>query len=197
MFIDFDQLVRVYGGLAVFLGAALEGEAAVTTGGYLAHRGMIDPVAAGACAFAGSLTADQIVFFFARYHRSGLFVTRVRQRPAFAKAIRFIEGRPRVFCLAFRFIYGMRTAGPIAIGISQVPTRQFVILNIISAAIWATIFTFIGFRFGNAFEALIIGIISNPLAISGAMLFVAAVIAYFARRRFKADAATAQPPSTP
>lgn len=197
MFIDFDQLVRVYGGLAVFLGAALEGEAAVTTGGYLAHRGMIDPIVAGSCAFAGSLTADQIIFFLARYHRDGRLVTKVRQRPAFAKAIRFIENRPRVFCLAFRFIYGMRSAGPIAIGISRVPTRQFVMLNIISAAIWASIFTFIGFRFGRAFEALIVRIISDPWAIALAGLVIAGGIAFLIRRHFRIGAASVPPPSTP
>jgi membrane protein DedA with SNARE-associated domain len=178
MFADFEQLIRVYGALAIFLGAALEGEAAVTTGGYLAHRHLVDPFLAAAAAFAGSFMADQIVFHLARYHREHRWIANARARPAFARAIEFIERRPVVFCVAFRFIYGMRTAGPIAIGISRVPVRQFVILNAMSAAIWASVFTFIGYRFGNAFELLVAHIASNPWAI-GAVVSAACGIAAF------------------
>lgn len=181
MFIDFDHLIRIYGGLAVFLGAALEGEAAVTTGGFLAHRGLIDPYLAFACAFAGSLFADQIVFFLARYHRENRWIGRVRKRPAFARAIHFIETRPRLFCTAFRFIYGMRIAGPIAIGLSQVPTRQFVLLNAMSAALWAAIFTTIGYRFGNVFER----ILSDPWLIAAVAAIILITIALFLIRRRK------------
>jgi membrane protein DedA with SNARE-associated domain len=184
MFIDFDHLIRVYGGLAVFLGAAVEGEAAVTTGGFLAHRNLINPYVAGACAFGGSLAADQIVFFLARYHRGNRFIERARQRPAFARAIHFIERKPVLFCTAFRFIYGMRIAGPIAIGVSQVPTRQFVLLNAMSAALWATIFTFIGYRFGNAFEKLFDRIVSDPKAIAGTVAVILGAAAFlFIRHR--------------
>ncbi|MDB5713207.1 MAG: DedA family protein [Sphingomonadales bacterium] len=184
MFIDFDHLIRVYGGLAVFAGAALEGEAAVTAGGYLAHRGMISPYLAAACAFAGSVAADQFVFFIARFHRDNRFIERARQRPAFSRAIKFIEHRPILFCTVFRFIYGMRTAGPIAIGVSRVPTFKFVVLNLISAALWAAIFTFIGYRFGKAFEAIVDRMLSNPWVIgSVAMIIVAAAIIFVHRRK--------------
>jgi membrane protein DedA with SNARE-associated domain len=183
MFIDFDHLIRVYGGLAVFAGAALEGEAAVTAGGFLAHRGMINPYLAAACAFAGSVVADQIVFFFARYHRDNRFIERARQRPAFTRAIRFIENRPILFCTVFRFIYGMRIAGPIAIGVSRVPTLQFVTLNLMSAAIWATIFTAIGYRFGKAFEVIVDRVISNPWVIGSVATIVMATVFIFVRRR--------------
>jgi membrane protein DedA with SNARE-associated domain len=183
MFIDFDHLIRVYGGLAVFLGAFFEGEAAVTAGGFLAHRGMIDPYVAFACAFAGSFTADQIVFLLARYHRENRWIVRARERPAFTRAITFIETRPRLFCTAFRFIYGMRIAGPIAIGVSQVPIRQFILLNSMSAAVWAAIFTFIGYRFGNAFELLVSRILSDPRAIAATVAVVIALVVLFIRRR--------------
>ncbi|MDB5700567.1 MAG: DedA family protein [Sphingomonadales bacterium] len=182
MFIDFDHLIRVYGGLAVFAGAALEGEAAVTAGGFLAHRGMINPYLAAACAFAGSVAADQIVFFIARFHRENRFIERTRQRPAFTRAIRFIETRPVLFCTVFRFIYGMRIAGPIAIGVSRVPTLQFVLLNLISAALWASIFTFIGYRFGRTFEIIVDRIISNPWVMGSVAAIVVTAVFIFVRR---------------
>lgn len=187
MFVDFEHLIRIYGGLAIFLGAALEGEAAVTTGGYLAHRHLIDPFVAATCAFAGSCAADQIIFFLARYHRDHRFIIRVRQRPAFARAIDFIDRRPVLFCTLFRFVYGMRTAGPIAIGISKIPARQFVTLNAISAALWASIFTFIGYRFGNAFEVIVDRVLSNRWVAGCAILLLLCTATFiFLRRRHSA-----------
>jgi membrane protein DedA with SNARE-associated domain len=184
MFANFEHLIQVYGAIAIFLGAALEGEAAVTTGGFLAHRNLVDPYVAAIAAFGGSFAADQLVFFFARYHRENRYIERVRQRPAFARAIRFIERRPVMFCTVFRFIYGMRIAGPIAIGASRVSARQFVILNAMSAAVWAATFTFIGFRFGNAFELLVARIVSDPWAISAAVCVACGIAAFiFVRHR--------------
>lgn len=183
MFIDFDQLIRAYGWFAVFLGAAIEGEAAVTTGGFLAHRGMIDPYAAFAGAFGGSFLTDQFVFFLARYHRENRFIVRARRRPAFARAIHFIETRPRLFCTVFRFIYGMRIAGPIAIGVSTVPARQFILLNAMSATVWAALFTYIGYRFGRAFEMLLARILSDPWAIAAAIAAVIGLVIVVIRNR--------------
>jgi membrane protein DedA with SNARE-associated domain len=179
MFPDFEHLIRVYGALAIFLGASLEGEAAVTTGGYLAHRHLVDPYIAAAAAFAGSFATDQIIFFFARYHREHRLIERVRRRPAFTRAIGFIERRPVMFCTAFRFIYGMRVVGPIAIGVSQVPARQFVALNAISAAVWASTFTFIGYRFGPAFEMLVSRIVSNHWTLLAAIFVLCGIAAIF------------------
>ncbi|WP_293883746.1 DedA family protein [Sphingomonas sp.] len=173
--------------MAIFLGAAIEGEAAVTTGGYLAHRGLVDPYFAAVCAFSGSFVADQIVFFSARFHRERRCIVRVRGRATFARAIRFIERRPVLFCMVFRFIYGMRTVGPIAIGISRVPIATFFIINAVSAAIWATIFTTIGFRFGKAFETFIDRAISDPWAIGGAALVTGGAAFYIYRRYRSAE----------
>ena len=71
-----DHLILTYGGVAVFLGAALEGEAAVTAGGLLAHRHMIEPALAALCAFAGSFVMDQIVFAGARFQRNCSYIER-------------------------------------------------------------------------------------------------------------------------
>ena len=58
-------------------------------------------------------------------------------------------------CCAFRFVYGFRIAGPAAVGLSAVPGRLFVACNAVSAAVWAALFTFIGYHFGNALLAAI------------------------------------------
>ena len=151
-----------YAGAAIFAGAALEGEAAVTAGGFLAHRQQIDPFVAALCAFGGSFAADQLVFFVGRHQRDRRYVVRARETAAFGRAVAWIESNPTLFCVAFRFIYGLRIMGPLAIGVSQIRARQFVVLNAVSAVIWASVFTFVGYRFGNVFEGLWARVADRP-----------------------------------
>ena len=46
-------------------------------------------------------------------------------------------------------------ASPIAIGVSQVPTWRFTLLNIAGAVIWAAAFVLAGFIFGEAVHNLL------------------------------------------
>ena len=148
-------LLHQYGALGVMAGAALEGEAAVVTGGILAHQGLFSPWLAALGAWAGSFGADQLFFALSRSQRQSRFVARVRARPAFGRAMRFLEDHPVTFCIVFRFIYGFRIAGPIAVGASGVSARLFLILNCVSAAIWGAVFTFVGYRFSVPFEHIL------------------------------------------
>lgn len=147
-----ELLVARYGLAALFAGAALEGEAAVIAGGLLAHQGLLSLPAAMATAAAGSFAADQAWFALGRRYRDHRWVRRAQATAAFGKAVRALERRPRRFIFAFRFVYGVRTVSPIAIGTTQVPRRLFTTLNAAAAIIWAILFSTIGYLFGNVFE---------------------------------------------
>lgn len=149
-----ETIIVRYGVIAVFLGAGIEGETVVVLGGLLAHRGLIDPVAAAIAASAGSFVADQFFFLTGRHFRQAGWMQRLLVRPAFARAMQRFESHPTIFVLSFRFIYGLRTVSPAAVGTSNLSARRFVVLNLIAAGIWGTLFTSLGYVFGNAVEAL-------------------------------------------
>lgn len=146
-----ESLVAQYGLAALFTGAALEGEAAVIAGGLLAHQGLLSLSAAA----AGSFLADQGWFAFGRHFREQRWVARLRGTAAFARAQQQLEKHPRSFIFAFRFLYGLRTVSPIAVGTTNIAQRQFLLINFVAAIIWAVIFTGIGYLFGDAVEELI------------------------------------------
>lgn len=150
-----EAVLARYGLVAILIGAGLEGETAVVTGGLLAHRGLFPVWAAAAAAFAGSFVVDQALFFLGRRYRDAPRIARLRARPAFARAMGLIERHPTGFILAFRFLYGLRIASPLAIGTAGVPVRRFVALNAIAAAVWAPLFTAIGFAGGDVLARLI------------------------------------------
>lgn len=150
-----ETFVARYGLIAILLGAGVEGEAVVVTGGVLAHRGLVPLAPACICAAIGSFVVDQIWFAVGRRFQNHRWILRIRAKPAFARAIDLLERRPTGFILAFRFIYGMRTVSPIAIGTSKVAFRTFLPLNALAAAIWGPVFTLFGFYVGHALDPLI------------------------------------------
>lgn len=150
-----EAIVARYGLAALFAGAALEGEAAVIAGGLLAHQGLVWLPGAIAVAALGSFAADQAWFAAGRRFRDHRFVVRIREKPAFRRAVALLERHPTRFIFAFRFVYGMRTVSPIAIGSAGIAPRRFLPVNAASASVWALLFTAIGYLFGNAFETFV------------------------------------------
>lgn len=148
------DLVAQYGPVAVFLGTFLEGETIVLVAGFLAHQGILDPLMVGAAAVAGSFCGDQLWFFLGRRHADHPLVRRLTRQPVFEKALAAIEDHPRKFILSFRFIYGVRTVSPVALGLTKVKARTFLALNAVAAAVWAAVFTAIGYFFGQAVESV-------------------------------------------
>ena len=155
-----ETLIARYSLAAIFLGAGIEGETSVIAGGVLAHRELVPLWAAMAAAATGSFVADQLFFAGGRYFRDNRRVRAMSARPAFARALVTLERHPVLFVMGFRFLYGLRTISPVAIGTSSIATRTFVLLNALAAAIWAVLFTAIGYIFGHGIEELLSGFLA-------------------------------------
>ena len=182
----FHDLISRFGPLGVGLGAGLEGETAVLIGGMIARQGMFSPEAAAIAAWAGSFAADQLFFGLGRLHRNSRYVHRLVQRPAFTRALDLISRHPIHFCFGFRFVYGFRVAGPVAIGVSHVPARLFLLLNCLSAAVWASVFTALGYSFGILAEQYAERLLSPGnlvIALLVAIIGVATIHRWHVRKR--------------
>lgn len=124
----------------------------MVAGGIAARHELFPLPAAMAAASVGSFLADQLWFAVGRYARDRPFVARQRARPAFARVLGMLERHPRAFIFGFRFVYGIRTISPIAIGTSRVPGRVFLPVNATAAVVWGCAFTLVGWAFGRAVE---------------------------------------------
>ena len=171
-----DALLAKYGLIVLFLGAGLEGEFAVVTGGILARHGSFSLSAAMIVATLGSFCIDQCWYFVGRNARNSRFVKRVAAKPLFARALDLLERRPVPFILGFRFVYGMRTVSPVAIGVAGVPIRKFLPLNAIAAMIWAPFFTWLGHKAGKAILPQLHRIGQYGLAILVAALIIGPLV---------------------
>ena len=174
-----DQLSHyfsAFGPFVILAGAAFEGQTAVIAGGVIARNGVISPVLAVLAAALGSGVLDYVLFVLGRSFRHTKWVKKVAAKPAFDKALVLIERYPAGFILSFRFLYGLRAAGPVAVGVSAVSTRKFAVLNAIAAGIWAGTFVALGYAFGPALLALLEGMFAHAAPVAAGVAVAAAVI---------------------
>jgi membrane protein DedA with SNARE-associated domain len=177
--LSFEPLIDQYGLIAVFIGAAIEGETVVFLGGVLSHRHLLPYWAVALAASAGSFCADQIFFFAGRYARQYPAVQRVLLKPAFARVHELLERYPTGFIFAFRFLYGLRTISPIAIGTSKISTGKFVLINALAALVWGPFISGLGYVFGQSIEQAIGFLPLHEhvlIALAGVIVVLAAVV---------------------
>ncbi len=173
---DLLQHVAAFGPFAIALGAAVEGQTAVVAGGVMAREHILSPAVVVLAAALGSGIIDYLLFVLGRSFRHTSWVRKTAAKPAFGKALALIERHPSGFILSFRFLYGLRAAGPVAVGVSSVSTRRFAILNAIAAGVWAGAFVALGYAFGPAVMAVLDRIFAHAAPVAAGVAVVAVVV---------------------
>ncbi len=150
-----QSFLETYGYAALFVGTFLEGEVILVIAGFAAYQGYLELPWVIVTAFAGSLLGDQAWFLLGRHRGSRFLSRRPGLKPRVERATELIDRYRILMTLGFRFVYGLRTVTPFALGMSRIPTHLFVFLNAIAALIWSGVFGTGGFLFGGTLEALI------------------------------------------
>jgi membrane protein DedA with SNARE-associated domain len=152
---DPSELVAQYGYIAIAIGSVFEGETFLLMGGFAAHRGLLDLKLVIAVAFVFSFCGDQFYFWMGRRHGHRL-ASRYPAIASKAPVVRHLLDRWGVkLILAIRFMIGLRTAGPIAMGWAGLEPWKFALFNLIGAALWAIIGGSLGYFFANALEVIL------------------------------------------
>ena len=146
-------LIADYGYGALFVGALLEGETLLILAGFAVHQGYLQLHWVILTAMFGGFLGDQFYFWVGRRHGAWVLSHFPRIIPAVARSNALIERYPEVLIVVVRFLYGLRTVGPFAIGMSAVRVGRFVLFNALGAAIWAIAIGGAGYVFGQAMEA--------------------------------------------
>lgn len=150
-----SALVAQYGYAFVFVGALAEGESVLLAAGFAAHRGLLAlPGVVAVAVIAGTL-GDQIFFHLGRRHGARLLARWPALRAGAQRVQPMLARHPNAAIVGVRFLYGLRIAGPIALGTLGVPALRFALLNLLGALLWALLFSTLGYQFGNAVQRLL------------------------------------------
>ena len=180
-----QQFLHDFGYFALFLGTFFEGETILVLAGFLAFRGYMDINLVVVVAFFGSYAGDQLWYYMGRKHGRKLLARKPRWQKMGDKALEHVRKHPDLWVLSFRFVYGLRTVMPVAIGLSGYPPARYLLLNGIGAIVWATVLGSAAFYFGSVLEGVLGNIKKYELMVLGGLVVIG--LLFWLRRRYKAS----------
>jgi membrane protein DedA with SNARE-associated domain len=152
-----EVIIAQYGLVAVFIGTFLEGEIVVIAGGLLARLEFLSLTWVMIVAFVATFLGDQFFFFLGRKKGTEFLEKRHRKhwRLRAEKVHDLIHTHHYKILFGYRFLYGLRIPTLFALGTSELPTKKFVLINLINSCIWTVIFVLGGYYFGEFFASLV------------------------------------------
>lgn len=147
-----EEIISKYGYIAVFLGSLIEGESVILAASAAAYHGYLSLPKVIFVAFCGTLLSDQIMFQVGRRYGAQILTRFPKLQAPADRAFTLLRKYDTIFILSFRFIYGIRNASPIVVGMSGVSVMRYTVLNVIASAIWAISSCLVGY-WGTEFLA--------------------------------------------
>ncbi len=143
------ELLKKYGYVILFFWSIMEGETGLVMAGVLSHTGDMNLWLSILVAAIGGFIGDQIYFYIGRLNKNWLHRELKAHRRKFAKVRLLLRKYGAGIIFVQRFMYGMRTIIPMAIGASGYDPKKFAIINFVSAFIWASITIIPSYIFGE------------------------------------------------
>lgn len=161
----------------------------VALGAFLAAQGKANPVATFAATWLGNMSGVVLTFWLGRRYGSEWIARRFlkggKQEQA-EERLRSLYGRYGVLALVFsRFLPGFRAVVPPLAGALELPAVTSLLAMGAASALWYGGITWLGFRIGDDFDALVakLGEVNKALGIAAAVVAVLLAGAWFLWRR--------------
>lgn len=183
---DIAYLIQTYGYFAVALGSFLEGEAVLLAGSLAAYQGHLSfPAVMGIAAVASFL--GDLPYFFAGRRYGPRLLQRYPSLCCRAERLENVMHRHQVvLVLSLRFLYGMRIAGLLALGMSRMSALRFLFLDFLGAIVWSASVSATGYGAGGLLRrALEKGATADQFMLFAAVL-AATLLVWVVRRRMVA-----------
>ncbi|WP_456402514.1 DedA family protein [Hydrogenimonas sp.] len=151
-----------YGYIILFFYSLGGGFFALAAAGVLSSMGKMDLTTSVAVAFAANFIGDQAILFFTRANRHAVmeYLRKHRRKLAYSHLLMKRYGAWVVFLQ--KYIYGVKTLVPIAIGLTRYDALKFSILNLFASALWAGVVGGLSYLGGKTALSLLEGAKENP-----------------------------------
>jgi membrane protein DedA with SNARE-associated domain len=123
--------------------------------GYAAQMAALDWGKVVLACWAGSFLGDLVRFWIARRFGTGWLSSFPRLQRAIDLTGRLVDRHYAWIPLVHRYPNGIRSVAGFAFGLSRLPYSTFLLLNFVSAGIWAVAIVSIGYGFGHVSEKML------------------------------------------
>lgn len=146
---DMLTSLSTYGYLILFFYTLGGGMVAIIAAGVLSYAGKMDITLSIAIAAFSNMIGDMILFYLSRYNKTEImpYIRKYRRKLALAHIL--VKKYGDRIILIKKYIYGLKTLVPIAIGLTGYSFFKFNIINCISSIIWAITLGLLSYYLGD------------------------------------------------
>lgn len=142
--------LSAYGYIVLFLYSLGGGFVALLGAGVLSFMGKMDLSLSIAIAFIANFIGDSLMFYMSRYHKREMMEYFKKHRRKLAFSHLLLKKHGSWIIIVKKFIYGLKTLVPLAVGLTNYDFWKFSAYNAVGAAIWAIVVGGLSFLFGGA-----------------------------------------------
>ena len=146
---NFEELLESYGVWAVLIGSCFEGEMVNTLAGIGARAGYLPWPWVILLGWSGTFLATQAWFLAGKYAGEAVLKRRPQYQPKVDKATTLLHRRGIWVFVFYRFLYGLRTITPFAIGMTGVSTIKFMVIDGLCWLLWLGALATLGYAIGE------------------------------------------------
>jgi len=174
--------LTTYGYIILFFYSLGGGFFALAAAGVLASIGKMDLATSIAVAFAANFIGDQALLLFTRANRHTMmeYLKKHRRKLAYSHLLMKKYGAWVIFLQ--KYIYGVKTLVPIAIGLTRYDAMKFGVLNFLAAAVWAVTIGMASYLGGKTVLSMLDRAKENPWVLPLVGALVIAAIAWMIAR---------------
>ncbi len=173
---DMLSHIATYGYIGLFIYSLGGGMLALIAASVLSYMGKMDLATSMMIAFTANVLGDNLLFYLARNQKGVMQTYLKKHRRKLALAHIKMKQYGSWIILIQKFIYGIKTLIPMAIGLTKYDLKKFTILNILSAIIWTCIVGFGSYYFGKGLMHIYGVILSKPYIAIAIIVFLLALI---------------------
>jgi len=133
---DILSSLATYGYIVVFLYSLGGGFVALAAAGVLAYAGKMDLTTAIVVATLANFIGDTILFYLGRYNKHDIYGYLKKHRRKLAFSHILIKRHGSKVIVFQKFVYGIKTLVPLAIGVTKYPFGKFTVYNAGSSILW-------------------------------------------------------------
>ncbi len=177
--------LSTYGYIALFLYTLGGGMVGIIAAGVLSYMGKMDLSISIFVAFISNAIGDNLLFYMSRYNKDQIapYIKKHRRKLALSHVLMKRYGDKIIFFQ--KFVYGIKTLIPLAIGLTRYSYLKFTILNVISALIWALLLGYGSYEFGEIFKSIASVLSSKPYLMPLILLPLLALLWWYFERYTK------------
>lgn len=179
------SLIEEYGYWLLAADSLLEGQTMLVLAGFAVRRGHLYLFAVLGIAAVASFVGNQFYFWLGRRHGPAVLARWPLAAQQFDRICRLVARYLAAVIIGIRFVYGLRIAGPVVIGMTPISGSRFGFLNALGAVLWACLVAGTGWVFGRAAELAVDEIGNFEMWLLLGLLSAAAIAGWIRRSRLR------------